>query len=858
MIKNYSRKLLFIITLYFISSVSYSQFCYENAEVPFSTDSTFLTIWNGQDYIPFFVKGINFGVSVPGKFPGQLEVSREQYTRWLEITKSAGFNTIRLYTLHYPHFYEVLDSFNLANPHNPILFFQGVWLEEEYPGFNGDLYILTDAFTNEIQENVDCVHGNRFIPERLGKAHGLYSTDVSRWNLGYIIGREVYSEEVLYTIEQNSTIDNSFVGNHFSIHNAHPAEIWFVQRIDDLVNYEQSNYNTQRPVSITSWPTLDPLEHPGEWNPYEDTISINMGELVLHNAPAGYFASYHAYPYYPDFISEEPAFQEYSDTYGPNSYLGYLTNLKNHYEKFPLIIAEFGVPSSWGVAHWSHSGMNHGGFDEINQGISNMRMLQNIKTSNCGGGIQFALMDEWFKRSWITDPIDYLMDRRVIWHNISAAEQNYGIIGFKKNIDMITWEEFCESCNIQNIKVGADFRFFHLEIEISQALDHPDEMWIGIDTYSEDLGESVLPNGETLPYRSEFALHINNHSGTLYVTEAYDIFQIWHGLSGDEQLFHSIPTDGAPWYIVRWKNNRWHEDVQYIGNLQLNNDFLPASTKDAVTIYNDRIKIRIPWSLINVVDPSTMTVFHDYRNTPEPEDTISDGFAVSVHYKGEIFSVDERFIWENWNHALEAEEYLKESFWITKENMGNFNSPAIAVCDNYNIDYTGEPIYIDASNGVLNNDYDLDGNNMIALVLDNAINGNVHINEDGSFYYSPNIEFSGIDEFSYVIFDGYSLSAPANVFLDVYNTAIIDDDLFTQKENMLTIFPNPATDFVNIKSKESINDISIFDSNGRRIIEKHINDYNYSLKLSSLNQGVYFLKFDLEDETLVKKITIHR
>jgi endo-1,4-beta-xylanase len=147
---------------------------------------------------------------------------------------------------------------------------------------------------------------------------------------------------------------------------------------------------------------------------------------------------------------------------------------------------------------------------------------------------------------------------------------------------------------------------------------------------------------------------------------------------------------------------------------------------------------------------------------------------------------------------------------------------------------------------------------MIALVLDNAINGNVHINEDGSFYYSPNIEFSGIDEFSYVIFDGYSLSAPANVLLDVDNTANIDDNLFTQKENMLTIFPNPATDFVNIKSNEVINNLSIFDSNGRRIIEKHIHDFNYSLKLSSLNQGVYFLKIDLEDETLVKKITIHR
>ncbi len=113
-----------------------------------------------------FIKGINMGIAKPGTHPSELAASRADYGRWLQMIREAGFNAIRLYTLHYPHFYEVPDSFSLANPQHPVLFFQGVWLEEEVPGYDEDLYSLTAYFDREIEENVDCVHGNRTVPRR--------------------------------------------------------------------------------------------------------------------------------------------------------------------------------------------------------------------------------------------------------------------------------------------------------------------------------------------------------------------------------------------------------------------------------------------------------------------------------------------------------------------------------------------------------------------------------------------------------------------------------------------------------------------------------------------------------------------
>lgn len=425
------KPFIFAFYLFITSIISLSDAVAQ--QLPYSTNSTHLTVWNGTEYIPFFIKGMNMGVAVPGTFPGELAATRAQYSKWFTEIKEGGFNCIRLYTLHYPRFYEVLDSFNLANPQNPLLFIQGVWLNEELPDYNSDLTFMTDTFNVEIEENVDCVHGNRFIEVRQGKAFGAYDSDVSKWCLGYIIGREIYPNEIFTTNDNNPT-STSFSGNHFSISDATASEVWCTSRLDHLVSYESQAYETQRPISLSSWPTLDPIIHTEEENRDEDTASIDLSKIMLTDAPAGFFVSYHAYPYYPDFISDQSDYLTHYDYYGSNSYEGYLEDLKSHYEGFPLIIAEFGVPSSWGVAHYASSGMNHGGFDETGQGNTNLRMLETIENSDCGGGISFAWIDEWFKRTWVTDSLDNNPESRILWHNITAAEQNFGLISFEKKL----------------------------------------------------------------------------------------------------------------------------------------------------------------------------------------------------------------------------------------------------------------------------------------------------------------------------------------------------------------------------------------------------------------------------------------
>lgn len=839
-----------------ITSCLISVFGQTQINPPFSVDSTQLTIWNGKTYIPFFMKGVNLGIAKPGTSPGELEATPEQYKLWFSQIKDAGFNCIRIYTLHYPHFYEQLYDYNKANPQHPLFFIQGIWLNEVEAGGNKDLVMQTDTFRAEIEENIDCLHGNKVINLRYGKAFGNYTADVSQWNLAYIIGREIAPGEVLVTNQTHPEI-TQFDGDHLSITDSRATEVWLTSNLDYTIKYERTHYNTERPVSASSWPTLDPIIHLSEPNRDEDTASVDLSKIELKDAPAGLFISYHAYPYYPDFIGKDLGYMTFSDNYGPNSYLGYLIDLKSHYKKYPLIIAEFGVPSSWGVAHYASSGMNHGGFDERAQGDVNMRLLQTLQKAKTGGGIQFSWMDEWFKRTWITDAIDSIS--RPLWQNVTAAEQNFGLVKFMKNNNFERWKTFDAADDLSYLDVKSGYAYFELEVGLKQPMDILGDCWIAFDTYDANLGESILPTGMTLPTRSEFALHITQSSANFFVTEAYDLFGLYHQITTDKQKWQSTVTDGAPWNIVRWKNNMGDEDVQYIGALKLNHSYQPESSKDAVTIYSDKIRIRLPWTLLQFIDPSQMKVFHDDKTTPEAENRVSDGIAVNIQYKGKMYSMDSRYIWDKWTTVKDEDvvQEFKTSYWSAYDQLQSFNSPAIAMPDSFDLLNKTYPVSVSASEGIMKNDFDPDGQIMIAVLDAAPKHGYLELNADGSFTYTPQIGYSGADSFMYSIFDGQSLSKSNIVNLKVGTLSDINDVNAGQNQlELLSLSPNPARNAVLVKSNMDISTIRIFNFSGLLLKNLSVEEKSYTIDLTQYNPGIYIVVAEIDGKAFSKKLIV--
>ena len=73
--------------------------------------------------------------------------------------------------------------------------------------------------------------------------------------------------------------------------------------------------------------------------------------------------------------------------------------------------------------------------------------------------------------------------------------------------------------------------------------------------------------------------------------------------------------------------------------------------------------------------------------------------------------------------------------------------------------------------GILGNDNDLDGDTLNAVLVDSTTNGTLNLNDDGSFSYTPNPDFNGLDSFTYKANDGAVDSNTATVSITVIRTA---------------------------------------------------------------------------------------
>ena len=197
---------------------------------------------------PLWIKAVNLGAALPGKYPSEFPPNDSTYEQWIALIAEMGANAIRVYTIHPPHFYAALRSWNLAHPAHPIWLIHGVWAELP-PGKKEEKYDdpqWLGQFRGEMRHVVALLHGDAAIPASPGHASGVYRADVSQWTLGYIIGREwePYSVVAYNALHPNRT---SFGGTYITLRSGNPLEAWLAEQCDYLVNFEMQQYNAQRP-----------------------------------------------------------------------------------------------------------------------------------------------------------------------------------------------------------------------------------------------------------------------------------------------------------------------------------------------------------------------------------------------------------------------------------------------------------------------------------------------------------------------------------------------------------------------------------------------------------------------------------
>ncbi len=104
------------------------------------------------------------------------------------------------------------------------------------------------------------------------------------------------------------------------------------------------------------------------------------------------------------------------------------------------------------------------------------------------------------------------------------------------------------------------------------------------------------------------------------------------------------------------------------------------------------------------------------------------------------------------------------------------NDAPVAVADAYTTDE--DTVLTVPAPGILENDFDVDGDELsITLMLD-VTNGALLLNQDGSFTYTPDAEFNGTDTFKYMLFDGdsYSYSVVVSITVNSVNDWVVAND----------------------------------------------------------------------------------
>jgi hypothetical protein len=344
----------------------------------------------GKGFAPRFWPGVNLGATVPGTQPGEVAATRAEYDRWLRGMGAPGTRVVRVYTILRPAFYDALAAYDRRHPRAPLRLIQGVWIPEEQFLATGNVYdpAVTSGFDAELADAVAVVHGRAHLPARPGHASGTYRSDVSRWLLAWSPGIEWDPQAVPSTDRINAGAA-PYQGRYVTTTpDATPMESWITARLDRLAALEAAR-GWSRPLTFTNWPTDDPLSHPDEPLPSEDLVSVDAMHLRATPAwPGGFFASYHAYPYYPDFLGLQADLRSAADPYA-----AYLRDLRAHDAGQAVMITEFGVPSGLGDAHHGPLGRDQGDHSETEAGAMDAAMLRDIKGAGMAGGIVFEYLD---------------------------------------------------------------------------------------------------------------------------------------------------------------------------------------------------------------------------------------------------------------------------------------------------------------------------------------------------------------------------------------------------------------------------------------------------------------------------------
>lgn len=669
-----------------------------------------LYINKNGNFKEFQIKGVNLGLGKPGYYATEMAITKEEYLKWFKQIQDMGANVIRVYTLGPTDFYEAFYEYNKDNE-NPLYLIHGVWVDDYlinsiYAANEKEFY---EPFLKDCKVVIDTIHG-RYKKRNENIIPDYYKYDISEWVYGYILGVEWEPRLVTYTNLKTNKFQQ-YDGKYIYTEDANAFEVFLAEIADEIIDYEKKRYGTQRTIAFSNWCTTDPFQYDEKIeNYFEKSAKVDVEHIKAKvGFSSGFFASYHVYPYYPDYYS-------FMEIHEENRYLQYLKALNEHHT-IPVVISEFGVPSSRGCAAVEEGlGRNQGNMSEKDQGEAIVSMYQDIINSGSNGGIVFIWQDEWFKRTWNT-MAEINLNASAYWSDYQTNEQYFGLLSFdpgeKESICYIDgilsdWDE-ADLVNEQNdtkLYLQYDEKFVYFMLEKKDFSLDTDKLYITLDTtkksgskYAENLNLEMETNADfiiEIKGKEESRIWVQERYNTLNAlfrgsvssddffsmdfparntsafTKIYLMLQTFDYFEKQDFNSEGSENDKRITFAEYNKNNQLHyfrAKTYETGKLTYGNANPASKEFNSLADFcagDGFVEIKIPWQLLNFADPTKMYIHDDYYEVYGVEYLKINHMNVGAG-DGSTEIKMEKFNLTPIGKNPEYHERLKESYYILKD-----------------------------------------------------------------------------------------------------------------------------------------------------------------------------------------------
>jgi hypothetical protein len=348
-------------------------------------------------------------------------------------------------------------------------------------------------------------------------------------------------------------------------------------------------------------------------------------------------------------------------------------------------------------------------------------------------------------------------------------------------------------------------------------------------TYQQDIDVSIVPLSQARPgFDVGYEIIVVNR-GTLAVTDALNF-----SYPSDVMSFlTAIPLpNNTTVNSLSWNYSlQPFESIIYELSFNLNPPTHPIFPLNSNDILNLNAATYLTGGDVNLTN-NTFNLNQTLVNSYDPNDkTCLQGNTIQTDMIGEYLHYLIRF--ENTGTASAINVKVKDVIDTSRFDIGSF-VPLASSHEYYTRVTNGNEVSFHFDN--INLDYNNASNDGYVMfkikTLYTLVEGNSFDNTAGIYF-----------DFNFPIITNTET-------VSILNTASID----YLTDNSIVIFPNPSKDFINLKYSNSINDLKIFNIQGKiqSQYERLTTNFNEPISIKNLKQGVYFIvvKSDRGQNTL--------